>query len=106
MSRQAGDRATPPRAPRRDGVRTTLRVPAELLAEARIYADDVGTSSNDALIRLAERGARLREREREVERLSSERRAAIAASASQPAQGELPSPEAVREAILAGRGER
>jgi len=42
------------RARRRDGARTTLRVPTALLLTARRYADDLGTTPNDALIRLAE----------------------------------------------------
>ncbi len=45
------------RAPRRDGERTTLRVPAELAAQAEVLARRLGTTPNDALILMAERGA-------------------------------------------------
>lgn len=54
----------PPRAPRSQGPRTTLRVPGESAAVADGLALELGISRDDALLRLATRGARLRERNR------------------------------------------
>lgn len=45
------------RAPRRGGERTTLRVPRELAEQAETLAHALGTTPNDALILMAERGA-------------------------------------------------
>jgi len=42
---------------RRDGRRTTLRVPQTLMAEAERLAAQLGTSVNDVIVRLAEEGA-------------------------------------------------
>lgn len=70
-------RAPRRRSPRRDGTRTTLRVPVDLAATTRRYAEELGTTPNDALIRLAERGAELVSGELEVARLAAERRAAV-----------------------------
>ncbi len=91
------------RAPRREGERTTLRVPEALRATATACAEELGTSTNDALIRLAERGAAIYEAQRQVERLSAERRAAVFAGAGDDEEIELPPPEVMSEAMLAGR---
>jgi hypothetical protein len=74
-ARRARDVA--PRAPRRIGARTTLRVPEDLAETAARYAEQHRTSTNDALIRLAFEGARRYEYKHTVEELSAERRAAI-----------------------------
>jgi len=46
------------RGPKRNGNRTTLRVPTDLFAAAREYAESLGTTPTDALV-FAERGADL-----------------------------------------------
>jgi len=46
------------RGPKRNGNRTTLRVPTDLFAAARGYAESLGTTPTDALV-FAERGADL-----------------------------------------------
>jgi hypothetical protein len=65
------------RAPRRDGDRTTLRVPRELAAQARALAAFIGTTPNDALILFAERGALLYAQELEMARHEERQLAAI-----------------------------
>jgi len=66
-----------PRAPRRAGSRTTLRVPDDLAETVARYAEQHRTSTNDALIRLAYDGARRYEYRQTVEELAAERGAAI-----------------------------
>jgi glutamate synthase domain-containing protein 1 len=90
------------RAPHREGQRTTLRVPAELVAEADDLAREIGTSSNDALIRLAERGADARRRAAVAARLAEQRRAAVFRTGFSDAI-EFPSAEELRDAMLSGR---
>jgi hypothetical protein len=90
------------RAPHREGQRTTLRVPAELLAEADDLAREIGTSSNDALIRLAERGAQARRRAASAASLAERRRAAVFRTGFADAL-EFPSPEELRQAMRSGR---
>src|ERR671929_2196269 len=48
-----------------EGARTTLRVPKSVDEAARKLADEIGTSKNDAIIRLALAGARAVEGARE-----------------------------------------
>ncbi len=93
------------RARRRNGYRTTLRVPTALALTARRYADDLGTTPNDALIRLAERGAAIYEGEREVAALAAERRAAVLVGDAFDPDAELSSPEWVEWAIMSAREE-
>jgi hypothetical protein len=61
------------RAPKRGGQRTQLTVPQSLWAAAQALAEDIGTTPNDVIVRLA--GQRLAEAERqaELERIASER---------------------------------
>jgi len=66
-----------PRAPRRAGERTTLRVPDDLAETIERYAAEHRTSTNDALVRLAYEGAARYEREREIAALAAERQEAI-----------------------------
>jgi CelD/BcsL family acetyltransferase involved in cellulose biosynthesis len=66
-----------PRAPRRTGARTTLRVPDDLAETVARYAELHRTSANDALIRLAYDGAKVWAQTREIEELAQTRRAAI-----------------------------
>lgn len=94
-----------PRAPRRAGARTTLRVPEDLAETVARYAERHRTSPNDALIRLALDGARRYEQERTVAELAAERGAAI----DRLDDGEVPpgveplSPEETTRAILGFR---
>lgn len=101
---QAKKPAVRQRAPRRKGRRTTLTVPDELAAAAERFAAAMRTTTNDAIVRLAMRGATLLEQEREIERVAAQRRAAMleAARASHPR--EFPSPEEAERAVLAARG--
>ncbi len=93
------------RGPRRPGARTTLRVPTELASTVSAYAEELGTTPNDALIRLAERGAAIYEGQREVERLSAERTAAVLSVGMPAPDAELPSSEWVDWAMREARGE-
>lgn len=90
------------RAPRRDGRRTTLTIPFALHREAERYAKELGTTANDALIRLAEQAASSRARRAEVAALAEERRRAVEAVG--PVDwASFPSPEELRDAMLAER---
>jgi hypothetical protein len=51
-----------------EGNRTTLCLPDAVSAAAQTLAEEIGTSRNDALIRLAVAGARVMERAREIAR--------------------------------------
>jgi hypothetical protein len=96
---------TAPRAPRRTGARTTLRVPDDLAETVARYADQHRTSTNDALIRLAYDGAKSYEYEHTVEELAAMRRAAIDRldDGEIPADVEPLSPEETTRAILGFR---
>lgn len=96
---------TAPRAPRREGARTTLRVPDDLAATVVRYAAQHRTSTNDALVRLAYDGAARFEREREIAELAAARLAAIEERAlREPLSGVEPlSGEEVVNAILGFR---
>lgn len=56
------------RAPKRHGERRQVTVPHELWDAACAYADAHGTTSNDALILLAQAGARAQAREQAIAR--------------------------------------
>jgi hypothetical protein len=95
------DSSPQPRAPRSEGPRTTLRLPDALAAVADRLADDLGISRNDAILRLATRGARLYEQELGIAVRRAERWAAVV-----PGDVDfdaLPSPDEAREAIAAAR---
>lgn len=89
------------RAPLRQGQRTTLRVPHALLRSASELADELGTTPNDAIVRLAEEGVAARGRRREAERVAAQRRDAVVGGLAD-ASG-FPSPEELRSAMLSGR---
>lgn len=93
------------RAPHRTGQRTTLTVPAPVLEQAGDLARELGTTVNDAIVRLAQDGASARERRGQIVALASERRAAVERSGLSDALS-LPSPDELREAMLAGRRDR
>jgi hypothetical protein len=99
--RQSDQQQPSPRAPRSEGPRTTLRVPDELAASADRLAEELGISRNDALLRLATRGARIYELEHSIALRRAERWAAVV-----PGDVDLdfPAPEEARAAILAGVG--
>jgi hypothetical protein len=95
------DASRAPRAPRSEGPRTTLRLPDALAATADRLADELEISRNDALLRLATRGARLYEQELGIALQRAERWAAVV-----PGDVDfdaLPSPDEAREAIVAAR---
>ena|SRR5205809_4260053 len=92
------------RAPQREGPRTTLRVPHEVMDAAHDLAAELGTTPNDALVRLAEEGVATRRRRARAERLARERRDAVARVGFRDALS-FPSPEELHAAMLAGRRE-
>jgi len=92
------------RAPHRIGHRTTLTVPAQVLEEAGRLARELGTTVNDAIVRLAQEGASARQRRGQIAALASERRAAVERGGLSDTLS-LPPPEELREAMLAGRRE-
>jgi hypothetical protein len=91
------------RAPRSKGPRTTLRVPAPLAETAEEMARELEISHNDALLRLATRGARLYERERSVAARRAARWAAVVPGAVDVEGADFPPPEDARRAIIAAR---
>jgi hypothetical protein len=88
------------RAPRSEGPRTTLRLPPALLDVADRLARELDVSRNDALLRLATRGARLYELEQSIAARRQQRWAAVVPGAVDIDAADLPSPEEARDAIL------
>ena len=88
--------------PRREGRRTTLRVPTVLEAELSRTARELGTSENEALVHLAQIGAGAAKHQRDLRRVIAKRRAAVSGS-KRPRADEFPSPQEMREAILVDR---
>lgn len=86
----------------RQGRRTTLRVPPGLEREISLMAGESGISENEAMIRLAARGAQSAARERAARNLSEDRRAAVRGAAA-GRERTFPSPDEAREAILVDR---
>jgi hypothetical protein len=86
------------------GHRTTLTVPHPLLGAADRLAHELGTTTNDALVRLAQEGAAARERHERIAALASERRAAVERTGLSDTLA-FPTAEELREAMLAGRRE-
>ena len=95
------------RAPKRDGTRTTLRIPPELVELADRLAHELKISRNDALIRLALDGAARLDRAREIEAIRQARWAALVATHAGRGgpDAEYPSLEEMREAVRAVRRE-
>jgi hypothetical protein len=77
-------------------------VPNSVLTAAERLARELGTTSNDAIVRLAEEGASARERREQIDALASERRSAVERVGFADALT-FPSPEELQEAMLAGR---
>lgn len=65
-------------------------------------ARELGTTANDAIVRLAEEGAATRERREQIAALASERRAAVEHVDFDKALP-FPSADEFRDAMLAGR---
>lgn len=92
------------RAPHRAGHRTTLTVPPEVYARAEQLARELGTTTNDALIRLAGEGAAARERQARIAALAAERAQAIdALGGGLHDVADFPAPAELRAAMLADR---
>ena len=102
MATKQGSRPSRASAPRREGRRTTLRVPAALDVELSRTAHDLGTSENEALVHLAQIGAGAAKRQRDLRRVIAKRRAAVSGSKRSGVE-EFPSPQEMREAILVDR---
>lgn len=84
--------------------RTTLRLPDALADVAERLARELDISRNDALLRLATRGARLYEHEQSIAvRRAAERWAAVVPGVVDIDHAEFPSPSEARDAILAAR---
>lgn len=77
-------------------------MPYSVMDAADRLADELGTTANDAIMRLAEEGASARERREQIAALASERRAAVE-QISLDVAGGFPSADDFREAMLAGR---
>jgi hypothetical protein len=95
----------PVRAPRSQGPRTTLRLPPSLATITDHLARELDVSRNDALLRLATRGARLYEREQSIAARRQERWAAVVPGVVDIDRAELPSPDEARDAVLAASDE-
>jgi hypothetical protein len=74
------------------------------LDAAERLALQLGTTANDAIVRLAEEGASARDRRERIAALASKRRAAVERSGVDDAIA-FPSADELREAMLAGRRE-
>lgn len=92
------------RAPHRPGHRTTLTVPIPVMEQAAGLARELGTTVNDAIVRLAQEGAAARRRREQIAALASRRREAVERTALSDTLA-LPSPDELHEAMLAGRRE-
>lgn len=90
------------RAARGDGPRTTLRLTRSLVEAADRLASELSISRNDALLRLATRGAQLYEREQRVAELRDARWEAVLAAIGSEDES-FPSPADAHDAIVAAR---
>jgi len=79
-------------------------VPSSVLTAAERLARELGTTSNDAIVRLAEEGASARERRDRIDVLASERRSAVERVGFADALT-FPSAEELQGAMLAGRSQ-
>ena len=77
-------------------------MPPSVLEPAERLAQELGTTTNDAIVRLAQEGASARERREQLSTLASQRRAAVE-SVNLGKALTFPSPDEFREAMLAGR---
>jgi hypothetical protein len=79
-----------------------MTVPRSVLDAAERLAQELGTTRNAALVRLAEEGAAARERRTRIGALAVEHRVAVERVDLSGAVG-FPSPAEFHEAMLAGR---
>jgi predicted transcriptional regulator len=94
------------RAPGNRGTRTTLRIPPDLAEVVDRLAGELHTSRNDALLRLATRGAALYRQEMEIAELREQRWAAVLESYGEDIdEGEPLSEEELYEAIMSARAD-
>ena len=94
------------RAPGNRGNRTTVRVPPDLAEVVDRLADELHTSRNDALLRLAARGAALYRQESEIAELREQRWAGVLESLGPDIdEGDLPSPQETYDAIMSARAD-
>jgi hypothetical protein len=100
---EQGDRSRSPRAQRSEGPRTTLRLPDALAEVAERLARELGISRNDAVLRLATRGAQLYEQERTIAERRAARWAAVVPGSVDLDAAAFPSPEEMRAAALHAR---
>ena len=77
-------------------------MPPSVLDAADRLAQELGTTTNDAIVRLAEDGAASRERREQIAALAAERRAAVERARLSDALAFPPADE-LHEAMLAGR---
>lgn len=77
-------------------------MPHSVMDAADRLARELGTTANDAIVRLAEEGASARERRERIAALASERRAAVEHVSLDKALT-FPSADDFRDAMLAGR---
>ena len=89
------------RAPRVEGPRTTLRLPAALADVANRLARELDISRNDALLRLATRGARLYELEQGIAARRQQRWAAVVPGVVDIDRAEFPTVDEARDAVFA-----
>jgi hypothetical protein len=77
-------------------------VPHAVLDAADRLAQELGTTANDAIVRLAEEGAAARGRHEQIAALAFERRTAVERAGLSDALG-FPSVDELHEAMLVGR---
>jgi hypothetical protein len=87
------------RAPKRDGHRTQLTVPADQWEETLALADQAGTTPNDMLVRLAHASLAELRRRRDLKAIGESRIAAYHAARSESAGDEWPSYDEYRAAV-------
>jgi hypothetical protein len=103
--RDSSSSVTPSRAPRSEGPRTTLRLTKFLESVADQLAEDLGVSRNDALLRLATRGARLYEQEQSIAQRREDRWIAVVPDLVDLDRTEFPPPEEARDAVFSARAD-
>lgn len=77
-------------------------MPDAVLAAADRLAQELGTTANDAIVRLAEEGASSRLRREQIAALAAERRACVERAGLSDALA-FPSADDLHDAMLAGR---
>jgi hypothetical protein len=91
------------RAPKRAGHRAQLTVPEPLWAAARELAEEIGTTPNDVIVRLASQQLEAAQRRAELERIATERWHAFRQAAPEADPAETPALEELLDAAAALR---